>query len=70
MQETNLKAYLAHIGMKLKDFCEIIDCDNKYMSSVINGKRRAGHRLAKEVRLATSGAVTLKTRVRKKDQKL
>jgi len=69
MQVTNLKAYLANIGISLKDFCEIIDCDIKHMSKVMHGKRLAGHRLAKDVRQATSGLIHLNTRVRKRDQK-
>lgn len=69
MEVTNLKAYLANIGMKLKDFCQIIECDDKYMSHIVNGRKRAGHRLAKDVREATSGLINLETRVRKKDIK-
>ncbi len=69
MEVTNLKAYLANIGMSLKDFCEIIECDDKHMSHVMNGKKRAGHRLAKDVRQATSGLINLETRWRKLDQK-
>ena len=67
MKVENLKAYLANIKMTLKDFCEIIDCDEKYMSKVMNGHLNAGHRLAKDVKQATSGLIKLKTRVRKKD---
>lgn len=68
MQVENLKAWLANIGMTLKDFCEIIDCDKKYLSKIMNGHRNAGHRLAKDIREATAGVIILKTRVRKKDQ--
>jgi len=66
MKVENLKAYLANIGMKLKDFCEIIDCDIKHMSRVINGHKTAGRRLAKDVREATSGIINLKTNVTKR----
>ncbi len=69
MQVSNLKSYLANIGMTAKDFCEIIDCDDKYMSKLINGKVNAGHRLAKDVREATDGLIQLRVRVRKKDMK-
>lgn len=67
MQVENLKAYLANIGMTLKDFCEIIDCDDKHMSKVMHGHRTASHRLAKDVREVTSGLICLKTRMRKRD---
>ena len=70
MEVQNLKAWCANIGMTIQDFCQIIDCDKRHMSHIINGKARAGHRLAKDVREATSGLVNLETRVRKKDQKL
>ncbi len=69
MEVRNLKAYLANIGMTLKDFCEIIDCDDKHMSKIMNGHKNAGHRLAKDVRLATDGLINLKTRIRKRDLK-
>lgn len=69
MEVTNLKAYLANIGMTLKDFCEIIECDEKYMSNIMHGRRRAGPRLARDVRQATSGLIKLTTRIPKRDQK-
>lgn len=69
MEVENLKSYLANIGMKLKDFCELIDCDDKHMSNIMNGKKMAGHRLAKDVRDITGGVITLKTKMRKRDQK-
>jgi len=69
MQVTNLKGYLATIGMSLKDFCEIIDCDDKHMSKIMHGKKNASHRLAKDVRQATDGLIHLNTRLRKKDIK-
>lgn len=69
MEVCNLKAYLANIGMTLQDFCEIIDCDDKHMSLIMNGHKKAGHRLAKDIRLATSGVIQLPTRLRKRDLK-
>lgn len=67
MQVCNLKAYLANIDMKLKDFCSIIEKDPKYISRVVNGKARAGHALARLIKEATSGVVELPTRQRKCD---
>jgi len=69
MQVSNLKSYLANIDMTLKDFCEIIDCDDKHMSKLMHGKANASHRLAKDVCQATDGLIKLKVRDRKKDQK-
>lgn len=67
MEVLNLKAYLANIGMKLKDFCEILDVNDKYMSKIMNGHRHAGHRLAKDVRLATDNIIHLRTKMRRRD---
>ncbi len=69
MEINNLKAYLANIGMSTRDFCEIIEVNEKYMSSIIHGKRIPGPRLAKDILQATDGLIQLKTRLRKKDQK-
>lgn len=69
MKVTNLKAWLANIDMTLKDFCEIIDCDDKHMSKIMHGHKNASHRLAKDVREATSGLIQLNTRLRKRDQR-
>ena len=66
---SNLKAYLANIGMSLKDFCEIVDCDHKYMSNVMSGRKKCSHRLAKDVKEATGGLILLETAPRKRDQK-
>lgn len=67
MKVENLKAYLANINMTLKDFCEIIDCDDKHMSKVMHGHKMAGHRLAKDVKEVTGGLIALNTRMRKRD---
>lgn len=69
MKVCNLKSYLANIGMTLKHFCEIIDCDDKHMSRVMNGKKNASRRLAKDILEATSGVIKLETRIRKRYQR-
>lgn len=69
MQVTNLRAYLCEIGMTVKDFCEIIEYNHMYVSGVLNGKRLATHRLAREISRATGGIVQIKAAPRKKDQK-
>lgn len=69
MKVENLKAYLANIGMTVKDFCTIIDCDPKYMARIINGKGYPSKRLAKDIRLATGGVIDLPTRPKNKQTK-
>lgn len=68
MQVTNLKAYLGEIGMTIKDFCEIIEYNHMYVSGVLNGRRLATHRLAREISRATGGVVKLNAAPRKKDR--
>ena len=69
MQVNNLKAYLANIGMTLRQFCEIIDIQEQHMSAIIHGKRMPGPRLAKDVFQATDGLISLPHRPRKRHQK-
>jgi len=69
MEVENLKAYLANINMTVKDFCEILECDNKHLSRIMNGKQSPGKRLAKDIRLATNGIIDLKVSPRKKEKK-
>ena len=69
MEVNNLKAYLANVGMTMKEFCRMIDCDHTYMSAVVNGRVTAGRRLAKDVRVATDGIIRLESRLRKRHQK-
>lgn len=54
-----LKEYLANIDMTLKDFSEIIDRNPCYLSSVINGYKKPGKKLVKEVKAITEGKVNL-----------
>ncbi len=68
MEVVNLKSYLANIDMTVKDFCEIIECDNKYMSKLMHGRATPSRRLAKDVKQATGGLISLKVRERKRDQ--
>lgn len=67
MEVKNLKAYLANINMTIKKFCEIIDCDDKYLSRIIHEKVTPGKRLARDVYHATNGVITLKTRKKKSE---
>ena len=69
MQVNNLKAYLANIGMTLREFCQIIDVQEQHISAIIHGKRMAGPRLSKDIFQATDGLISLPFRARKRDQK-
>lgn len=66
MKVSNLKAYLANIGMTIKDFCVIIDCDHKYLSKIMTGKAKASHRLAKDIKEATDGLIVLEAAPKKR----
>jgi len=66
MEVNNLKSYLANIGMTHRAFCEKIDCNEAYLSSIINGGVKAGRRLAKDVFEATDGLIVLPTKPRRK----
>jgi transcriptional regulator with XRE-family HTH domain len=61
MEVTNLRAYLANIGMSMKQFADMLECDRTYMSLIANGRRLAGRRLAKDIEEATGGVIKLKT---------
>lgn len=54
-----LKVYLAEIGMTVKDFSALLDCNYPYMSRIVNGHRKPGRRLAKEIVDMTDGKVEL-----------
>lgn len=62
METRNLKSYLADIGMTLKEFCEVLDCNYSHMCSVATGRLTPGKRLARDVFQATGGIVNLATR--------
>jgi len=65
MEVNNLKAYLANIGMTMKDFAEIIEADASYLTSVANYRKFAGKRLAKDIYEMTDGVVVVMTRPKK-----
>lgn len=54
-----LKVYLATIDMTLKDFSELVGCDRRYLSRIMNGHVKPGKRLAKDVFQLTDGQVHL-----------
>lgn len=59
MEVRNLRAYLANIGMQMKDFAKLVDCHPTYLSHIVTGRRMAGNRLAKDIRQATNGIISL-----------
>lgn len=69
MKVTNLRAYLANIGMTLKDFSEIIECNSRYLSNVLSGNRPIGPKLSKKIFDATDGLIDLPTKPKKKRKK-
>jgi len=68
MNNLNLKAYLANVGMTMTQFCEKIDCDRCYLSLVSSGKKMPGRRLAQDIYEATNGVINLSTKPRKKQK--
>jgi transcriptional regulator with XRE-family HTH domain len=69
VQVNNLKSYLANIGMTVREFSEIIDVGETYLSAIIHGSRIPSPRLAKDIFEATDGLISVTTRMRKKDKK-
>lgn len=53
----NLKSYLAEIHMTIIEFAQIIDANPGYLSRIINGHKKPGKRLAKEIERVTDGVV-------------
>ncbi|MFI5420123.1 MAG: helix-turn-helix domain-containing protein [Nitrososphaerales archaeon] len=61
-----MRAYLANIGMTVREFAEGINCNAGYLSNIINGHHMAGPRLAKDIFEATDGVVQVPTKQRRK----
>ncbi len=54
-----LKSYLADIGMTVKDFSSLVQCNYRYMSRIMNGHVKPGKRLAQDIEDLTDGQVKL-----------
>jgi hypothetical protein len=54
-----LKVYLATIDMKIKDFAELVSCNDRYLSRIVHGHIKPGKRLAKDIEELTEGEVKL-----------
>jgi DNA-binding XRE family transcriptional regulator len=59
IMELKLKAYLANIGMTLKEFAVLVDANPHYLSMISGGKIKPSRRLAKEIEAATHGNVKI-----------
>ena len=66
MEVQNLRAYLANIGMTMRDFAQVIECSPMYLSHVMAGRRKIGKRLARDIRQATDGIIDLSAVPQKK----
>ncbi len=62
MQVTNLRAYLANVGMTMKDFAKKIACNRTYLARIVSGDSYAGHRLAQDIFEATGGIIKMPTK--------
>lgn len=62
----NLKAYLAEIGVSLKDLARILDYDPRYLSHVMHGHTKPSIRLSKEIEKLTNGEVKIKPSLKTK----
>lgn len=54
-----LKLYLIANRITIIDFSNKIDCSRVYLTNVVNGKKKPGKRLAKDIEIATNGEVTV-----------
>ena len=54
-----LKSYLADIGMTVKDFSSLVQCNYRYMSRLMNGHAKPGKRLNQDIVDLTDGQVNL-----------
>ncbi len=56
----DLREYLFHHRLTVKEFSEMLDCSRAYISAIIHGKREPSIRLAKSIERVTNGEVTVK----------
>lgn len=62
MEVQNLKAYLANVGMTIREFSEKVDCSPRYLARLSSGELIPSKRLARDINQATNGIVKLKTK--------
>ncbi len=69
MQVTNLRGYLATIGMEVREFAQLIECTPTYTSGIVSGRLIPGKRLARDIKELTNGVIDFTT-VRKEKNKI
>ncbi len=62
MEVKNLRAYLANIGMTLKEFAKRIDCNYPHLTRILSGYCYPSRGLARDIYEATGGVIRLETR--------
>lgn len=62
MEVSNLKAYLANIGMSIKEFADKVECHQKYISTLMSGKNFPSKRLQRDIHIATGGIIMIPLR--------
>ena len=55
----DLREYLFHKKLQVKEFGTLVDCSRSYMSRVVHKKIIPSKRLAKSIERATDGEVTV-----------
>lgn len=53
-----LKEYLFRKNMKISVFSRMLECNRSYLNDIVNGVKKPGKRLAKDIEAATDGEVT------------
>jgi transcriptional regulator with XRE-family HTH domain len=61
----NLKAFLAVQGITQKEFSEMLEVNERYMSRIINGHLMPGKRLKRDIETLTEGRITLEMKEKK-----
>lgn len=56
----NLREYLFRKHLKVTEFSKVIQCNRSYLNDIVNGIKKPGMRLAKEIERETNGEVTVK----------
>lgn len=64
----NLKVYLATHDLKVKDFCNMLECTRSYFSRVKNNHVIPSKRFAKDVERLTNGEVKAEELLKIKEQ--
>lgn len=66
----DLREYLFHKRLSIKEFGEMVDCTRPYISAVVHGRLIPSIRLAKSIETVTNGEVTAESLLKKKEGKV